>query len=1591
MGLSEAALRRKLEALGYADALDEHSVPLVSKLVDDLVHTTESYRSLKITCARQATELQAFQQKLEGSQQVANQLQAEQAQLHGLLVKANEHSGRVETEAYQQAKRLEDRIAELAFWKQAAAEKLAAGERENLALKAKVAELVKLTDQLAAGAVEPQVAAPKVDVSTPPRTTPFQKSPVPAATVDLLQSANTRVLALQRQLADKDAQLQAAQQSIRAQQIALERHEKDVGHMGGRSTGDANTAALAARNEANESMILQLNSTVENLMAQVRDFEPTSREKARLEGQLAAAERARSEAEEKLRKAVRESEAIQHEVLQLRADVTMLQTTTAKSSPPPPTELDSAMNSVSGLRTRLAESRAEQDRLKTVVETLVRERSAATAQASALQQELDSLKGALAEARAFGESHHAQAQALRAECTATREQLEGCSTGLEEAVKRLGEVHGELESCKADLAVQRGDKQTAEARVLELQQRLEAIEASAGSEHSTNLALASKLAKLESDLRAAQAGLRAADASGKAQSAQLQEANEARVRISGQLSAAEEERGRLQRECAAAAQAAMEERARADALSVARTDLEVEMGRLRAELGVLTAERGMLEERVSVLGSQLSAGQSDWGSAQRELSQLQGLPARLEDLQGRLRDTVAQLAASEAESARANAEAGRLGEALMRAQDEKDSTAALLSHEREVVATLRTQMEEAEQRGLRAESDTRASQAAHDRLLAEHRACVADLAALREALAAEGSAAKDAEQGTRSLHARAVALQRQLGVKEEECERVTGMLQVAEQVAEGARAREEEARTSGRELAERARKAEALVAEYEADIGQLRAAREGSAAHIKQLETMLGQMREELEARRQEVEQLTTLSLRGDATVQEYMANIKAMSADLRAAEMRVADLVSELAAREDAASRAQAEAADLRRVVAAMDSERDGLQGELDTKAEDLLALTTQHDTLRAQVEDTQRLLSMAEGRLAHTDARARDAEAEASALREQVSGALASLQAVSAERDALATELAAVGEDLEALVKENQVVSNELAELSQQHERQADELRRVSARSGSAEQLVRAKEAEVEDLRRAYEGLALDNRRLQSSVSQLEREAASREALLSAKADEVESLTAASQATQAQCSQYVMDLQAFERQVDSLSRQLAHSESEAEELNRGHEVLVEELRVATQVRLGLERHREELQQQIAALDSQVAIARARLEDAGAEASSLGQRLALERNKVTELEALMAGMRAREYKTDLVSKHGGSQVAIMQERNRILEEQVTTLQHQVTSLQQSREAQDHEVSRLHAEVLGLVAAQQQQQLEEEEAGIGVHGVGGAGAIAAEAAEMAARVVELERRCAQLQSEVGAAHKGLRTAQEALNVATREAVSLQEANARLQQQQQRAEAEALASKAAPSQHSPKGTAGPEERAARLSAKLQDEQAKRRQAERDFLELMQSIEEGGSGGGAGGGPSQPGKGAGVLASQRLSVMQAKMEALEQEKQQLEEHMAKTRSLMLAMQTELQHIHAEYGIVSSTLQQVLEQQLDSNVDGSMLEGGGSSVADSASHHTPAPPHKPMQPPHPQQHPPSVLSANTRPNLSGAPLAGNTTPVASSYWKT
>jgi hypothetical protein len=63
-------------------------------------------------------------------------------------------------------------------------------------------------------------------------------------------------------------------------------------------------------------------------------------------------------------------------------------------------------------------------------------------------------------------------------------------------------------------------------------------------------------------------------------------------------------------------------------------------------------------------------------------------------------------------------------------------------------------------------------------------------------------------------------------------------------------------------------------------------------------------------------------------------------------------------------------------------------------------------------------RLLTMAEGRLAHSDSRAHENDVEASSLRDQLAGAMDGLRGLSLEHEKLKAEVRAAHDDLEALV---------------------------------------------------------------------------------------------------------------------------------------------------------------------------------------------------------------------------------------------------------------------------------------------------------------------------------------------------------------------------------------------------------------------------------------------------------------------------------------------------------------------------------------------------------------------------------------------
>ena len=57
-------LKRKLTALSYTDQLDAGSCDLVQNLVNDLIHTTESYRALKQQGDGLRSEVASFHSKV---------------------------------------------------------------------------------------------------------------------------------------------------------------------------------------------------------------------------------------------------------------------------------------------------------------------------------------------------------------------------------------------------------------------------------------------------------------------------------------------------------------------------------------------------------------------------------------------------------------------------------------------------------------------------------------------------------------------------------------------------------------------------------------------------------------------------------------------------------------------------------------------------------------------------------------------------------------------------------------------------------------------------------------------------------------------------------------------------------------------------------------------------------------------------------------------------------------------------------------------------------------------------------------------------------------------------------------------------------------------------------------------------------------------------------------------------------------------------------------------------------------------------------------------------------------------------------------
>lgn len=222
-------LRKRLDQLGYRQALGIESVPLVEKLFSDLVHTTESLKNLKLQVGKQEKERTVFEDNVEPYRSDNAKLVKENNELHLQLIKLREETDHVIRDLKTSVRKLEHENADLKFLNTQYVHKVKALEKEN---KAKTERIQDLQEKNLHAVVETpggrrkqiplrrqrmdieSTVSPARDLSD--RTDDLQDPYV----ADLLSVADTRIEELQAQLShiqDEKSSTERRNKSLRKQ------------------------------------------------------------------------------------------------------------------------------------------------------------------------------------------------------------------------------------------------------------------------------------------------------------------------------------------------------------------------------------------------------------------------------------------------------------------------------------------------------------------------------------------------------------------------------------------------------------------------------------------------------------------------------------------------------------------------------------------------------------------------------------------------------------------------------------------------------------------------------------------------------------------------------------------------------------------------------------------------------------------------------------------------------------------------------------------------------------------------------------------------------------------------------------------------------------------------------------------------------------------------------------------------------------------------------------------------------------------------------------------------------------------------------
>uniref|UniRef100_A0A8D0ZDB5 Centrosomal protein 135 n=1 Tax=Sus scrofa TaxID=9823 RepID=A0A8D0ZDB5_PIG len=277
-------IRKRLDQLGYRQALTVECLPLVEKLFSDLVHTTESLRKSKLSAVKAEKESANFDFVLEPYKLENARLSKENNELYLELMKLREQSGQHIKELKTTLKKCARETADLKFLNNQYVHKLKLLEKESKAKNEKIQQLQEKNLQAVVqtpGGKKRSIAfrRQRMQIDEPAPPSEVSSYPVPQPrdpyVADLLQVADSRIHELQQEVYQLQEKLAMMESGLRDYNKQIELREREIERLSGvlGRGGSPEILSLETRNKANEKLIAHLNIQVDFLQQANKDLE----------------------------------------------------------------------------------------------------------------------------------------------------------------------------------------------------------------------------------------------------------------------------------------------------------------------------------------------------------------------------------------------------------------------------------------------------------------------------------------------------------------------------------------------------------------------------------------------------------------------------------------------------------------------------------------------------------------------------------------------------------------------------------------------------------------------------------------------------------------------------------------------------------------------------------------------------------------------------------------------------------------------------------------------------------------------------------------------------------------------------------------------------------------------------------------------------------------------------------------------------------------------------------------------------------------------------------------------------------------------